>query len=59
MRLEFLTVVNVKVMFLWALMLYGVVGRYYRLGEPTTTTYRALEGRGSRFLPNIGNYSPD
>lgn len=57
MRSEILTAVNVKVMFLWAVMPYRVVGRYHHLREPTVTTYKALEDGGSRFLLNIGNFS--
>jgi len=57
MRSEILTAVNVKVMFLWAVIPYNVFCRYHHLGEPTVTTYRALEGGGSRFLLNIVNFS--
>jgi hypothetical protein len=54
MRSEILTAVNAKVLFLWAVMPYSVVGRCHHLGEPTVTT---LEGGGSRFLLNIGSFS--
>ena len=57
MRSEIFTAVNAKVLFLWAVMPYSVDGRYHHLGEPTVTTYRALEVGGSRFLLNIGSFS--
>jgi len=38
-------------------MPYSVAGRYHHLGEPAVTTYRALEGGGSRFLLKTANFS--